>query len=161
MKLLNSIWKQVGLSNIFFLNTGFYLLNKRDIFTGYYFHTEKISNVLFSHCENNKLCDVMSDMYCMQCPRNWNKYAQKTKEYVTIGPWIWNLLHSCKYQKLCLTCEINSIFNVKPFNIIYLSPLGRGCGPSFEKNWIFFHQGCFELSLVEIGQVILEKKSKT
>ena len=42
--------------------------------------------------------------------------------------------------------------------IIYLPPLEKGLGPSFEKNLISFTQGCFVLSLVEIGQLVLEKK---
>ena len=88
----------------------------------YYFHS----------VINTSFCDVKSDMYCMQCPR-----IEKNKEYLTIGHWIWNLFQSCKYQKSRLTCEINSILNVKPFNIIYLSPLGKGCGPSFEKKLNF------------------------
>ena len=32
-----------------------------------------------------------------------------------------------------------------------------GCGPSFEQNWIPFTKGCFVLSWVKIGPVILEK----
>ena len=36
-------------------NTGFYPLNKSDIFTCCYFHTVKISKVLFPKCENNKI----------------------------------------------------------------------------------------------------------
>ena len=51
------------------LNTQFYPLNKRDIFTGYYFHTVKISKVLFSQCENNKLLLRRHIMLCMQCLR--------------------------------------------------------------------------------------------
>ena len=44
--------------------------------------------------------------------------------------------------------------------ISLLSPLGEGRGPSTEQTWIPSTQGCFVLSLVEICQVVLEKKSK-
>ena len=44
--------------------------------------------------------------------------------------------------------------------ISLLSPLGKGFGPSFEEMWIFLKLGCFVLSLVEIGPVILEKTTK-
>ena len=37
-------------------------------------------------------------------------------------------------------------------------PLERGGGPSFNQTWFPFTQGCIVPSLVEIGQVILEKK---
>ena len=30
-------------------------------------------------------------------------------------------------------------------------PFGKGLGPSFEQTWIYFIQGCFVPSLVEIG----------
>ena len=43
------------------------------------------------------------------------------------------------------------------FTILYLSPLGKVWGPSFEKTWIPFAQGCFVPSLFEIGPVVLEK----
>ena len=46
------------------------------------------------------------------------------------------------------------------FAISLLSPLGEGWGPSFEQTWICFTQGYFVPSLVEIGQVVLEKKMK-
>ena len=41
-----------------------------------------------------------------------------------------------------------------------LSNLGKGRDPSFEQTWIPFTHGCFESSLVEIGQVVLETKKK-
>ena len=44
------------------------------------------------------------------------------------------------------------------FAISWLSPLRKGLGPSFEQTWIPFTKGCFVLSLVEIGLVVLEKK---
>ena len=44
------------------------------------------------------------------------------------------------------------------FAISYLSPLGKGRGPSFEQTWIPFTQEPFVPSLVEIGSVVLEKK---
>ena len=40
---------------------------------------------------------------------------------------------------------------------VFLSPLGKERGPSFEQTWISFTQGCFVPSLVEIGLVVLEK----
>ena len=33
----------------------------------------------------------------------------------------------------------------------FLSPQGKGCGPSFEQTWILNKQGCFVPSLTEIG----------
>ena len=42
--------------------------------------------------------------------------------------------------------------------ISLLSPLGKGCGPSFEQIWIPITQACFVLSLFKIGQVVQEKK---
>ena len=46
------------------------------------------------------------------------------------------------------------------FPILRLSPLEKGRGPSFEQTWIPSTQGCFVPSLVKIGPVVLEKKSK-
>ena len=42
---------------------------------------------------------------------------------------------------------------------LFISPWKRA-GPSFEQGWIPIFQGCFVLSLVEIGPVVLEKKIK-
>ena len=44
--------------------------------------------------------------------------------------------------------------------VIIPPPLVNGRGLSFEQTWIPFTQGCFVLSLVEIGSVVLEKKMK-
>ena len=44
------------------------------------------------------------------------------------------------------------------FAISCLSPLQKGCDPSFEQIWISFIQKCFVPSLVEIGTAVLEKK---
>ena len=44
------------------------------------------------------------------------------------------------------------------FRYLLLSPLRKGCGPSFDLIWIPFTQGCFLPSLVEIDPVVLEKK---
>ena len=44
------------------------------------------------------------------------------------------------------------------FTISQLSPLWKWWVPSFEQTWIPFTQGCFVPSLVEIGQLVLEKK---
>ena len=41
------------------------------------------------------------------------------------------------------------------FCISQLSPLGKGCGPSFGQKWICLTQVCFVPSLVEIGPVFL------
>ena len=42
---------------------------------------------------------------------------------------------------------------------ISFSPLGKGCGPSFEQQpWILYTQRCFLPSFVEIGIVVLERK---
>ena len=46
------------------------------------------------------------------------------------------------------------------FTISWLSPVGKGRGPSFGQTWIIFTQGCFVPSLVENGWVVLEKKVK-
>ena len=39
----------------------------------------------------------------------------------------------------------------------YLMDVLKGIGPSFQQTWIPWLQGCFVASLVEIGQVVLEK----
>ena len=44
------------------------------------------------------------------------------------------------------------------FNISLLSSLEKGRGPSFDQIQIPFTHGCFVPSLVEIGQVVMEKK---
>ena len=46
------------------------------------------------------------------------------------------------------------------FAILLLFPLGKGYGSSFEQTWIPLTQGCSMPSLVESGQVVLEKKMK-
>ena len=43
------------------------------------------------------------------------------------------------------------------FAISKLSPLGKGCGPSFDQTWIPFTKGCFIPSLVKIHPVVLWK----
>ena len=57
---------------------------------------------------------------------------------------------------------LEKIFKKQFFNVYFLfpqlSPLRKGHGPSFEQTWIPFTQGCIVPSLVEIGQVVLEKK---
>jgi hypothetical protein len=52
-----------------------------------------------------------------------------------------------------------NIFSVF-FILLLLSPLGEGQSPSFEQTWIPSPQGWFVPSLVKIGPVVLEKKSK-
>ena len=44
--------------------------------------------------------------------------------------------------------------------IKFLSPLGKGRGPLFKQTWILITQVCFVLNLIQIGQVVLEKKMK-
>ena len=44
------------------------------------------------------------------------------------------------------------------FRYFFISPLGKGWGPSFEQTWILFTQGCNVLSLIEIGRVVLKKQ---
>ena len=46
------------------------------------------------------------------------------------------------------------------FTISQLSPLWEGLDPSFEQTWIPFTQGYFVPGLVEIGQMVREKKMK-
>ena len=46
------------------------------------------------------------------------------------------------------------------FAILLISPLVKGCNPLFEQIQIPFTQRCFVPSLVEIGPVVLEKKTK-
>ena len=41
---------------------------------------------------------------------------------------------------------------------VIISPWKKGRGPSFEQTWILITQECFVLSLIEIGQLVLEKK---
>ena len=100
-------------------NTEFYPLNKSDIFTACYFLAVKISKALFSQCENNK--QLWHVMYCLQCQRFERKPLKKC-----FWGWKWNspvswdrILHLWQYQKSCLTHKINSIFNVKPLNILF------------------------------------------
>ena len=53
-----------------------------------------------------------------------------------------------------------SLFRQCIFTISLLSLLGKGHGPSFKETLIPFTQGCFVPSLVEIGHVVLERKTK-
>ena len=77
-----------------------------------------------------------------------------------------NPLHSMMlFATLGGTAQVvlkNKILNFANVIIVIslLSPLGKGCGPSFEEIWIFLKLGCFVPSLVEIGPVILEKTTK-
>ena len=45
------------------------------------------------------------------------------------------------------------------FAFSWLSPLWRGPGPSFEQTWSSFTQGWCVPSLIEFGQLVLEKKT--
>ena len=86
-----------------------YPLNKRDIFTGSYFHILKISKVLFSHCENNMRL-WRHGIYCMHClrfERNMFKIQRKCNKQKTqwFWRWIWNLFHSWdRILKYFYTC---------------------------------------------------------
>ena len=46
-------------------------------------------------------------------------------------------------------------------SISLLSPLGKGCNPSFQQTLISITKGCFLQDLVETGKSVLEKKSFT
>ena len=65
----------------------------------------------------------------------------------------WNWSSGSWEEGFIKFCQCN--FTISP-----LSPLGEERGPAFEQTWIPSTQGCFVPSLVEIGQVILEKKLK-
>ena len=54
--------------------------------------------------------------------------------------------------------RFSKIVNIFSICCFYF-PLEKGQGPSFERNWTFFTQGCSVPSLVEIGPVVLENKS--
>ena len=62
--------------------------------------------------------------------------------------WNWHSGYGDDF-KFCLSCI---------FTIPFISPLERGCDPSFEQKWVPFTQECFVPSLVEISSVVLEKK---
>ena len=66
--------------------------------------------------------------------------------WLKLAQWFWRSKKILKFHQ-CI------------FVISWLSFLGKGQDPSFEQNWIQFTMpGCFVLSLVEIGQAVLEKK---
>ena len=95
------------------------------------FSAVKISKVLFSQCANNKrFC--RHTLYSTQRLR----YSRTNENSMFFYRWIWNSFHFWdiifrsifirashlqKYQKSCLTREINFIFNVKPLNNLCLS----------------------------------------
>ena len=116
------------LSHVQPLNARFYPINKSDFFPGCNFHSMKISNVLLSQCNNKRRHFVI----CMQCLRSERNMAINLRKCFKqkipwFWRWIWKLFHpwdSFFYNiftlvshswKSCLTSEINSIFNVKPF----------------------------------------------
>ena len=86
------------------------------------------------------------------------------------GPFIWtnfNPLHPRMFcakfgwNWLCGSGEEDFlIWSMYFFPFSWLSPLGKGRGPSFEQTWIPFIQGCSVPSLVENGPVVLKKKMK-
>ena len=55
--------------------------------------------------------------------------------------------------------EKNFEFRQYIFASLVLSPLGQGCGPSFDYTAIHISRGCYVSSLVKIGPVVLEKKT--
>ena len=84
---------------------------------------------------------------------------------------IWTNLNPLHPRMLCAkfcwnwhsrSVEEDFFFNFRQciFAISWLSPGGKGRGPSFGQTWIIFTQGCFVPSLVENGRVVLEKKVK-
>ena len=78
----------------------------------------------------------------------------------TLSPFYQRML----YAKIGLNWPISSgknffnIFRKYIFGISWLPPLEKGHGPSLEQTGILITQGCFMPSLVEIGQVVLERK---
>ena len=44
--------------------------------------------------------------------------------------------------------------------LVMINDIGKVRGPSFEETWVPITRGCFVPSLVKIGPVVLEKKSK-
>ena len=56
-------------------------------------------------------------------------------------------------KKIFKSCQCN-------FTILQLPLFGKRNGPSFEQTWIPFIQRCIVPSLIKIGPVVLEKKSK-
>ena len=67
---------------------------------------------------------------------------------------VWLKLAQCFWRRF-----LNIFFYIILLFRYYL-PLEKGRGPSFEQTWIPSTQGCFVPTLVEIGPVVLEKKSK-
>ena len=57
------------------------------------------------------------------------------------------------WSKLALKCWRKKI----EYFIFPLTPLGKGCGPSFEQTWIPITQGCFVSNFDEINSVLLEE----
>jgi hypothetical protein len=68
---------------------------------------------------------------------------------------------SCKSDLFWLSCSQRENFSMTSPNIclLWLSPLGREPGSSFGKLLILFNQGWFVPSFIEIGLLVLEKKT--
>ena len=66
-------------------------------------------------------------------------------------------LRNISWEKSFFSKAIKLIY-CRLVKILLFSPLGKGHSPSFES--IPFPQGCCVPSLIEIGPVILEKKTK-
>ena len=63
----------------------------------------------------------------------------------------WNWPSDSREEDFFLFFNVFSQFRNYP-------PFGKRRSPSFEQTWIPYTKGCFVLSLVEIGPVVLEKK---
>ena len=88
-------------------------------FTGCYFHSVKISKVLFHSVKITIYCDVMS---CIACSLRFKETCSKSKENVINRKFIGLTLNmDWFYSKSCLLPEINSTFNVKSLNILHTS----------------------------------------
>ena len=97
------------------------------------------------------------------------------RHFVIISPWkraglfIWTNLNPLHPRMLCAkfgwnwpsgSGEEDFKMSSMYFRYFVIISLGKGRGPSFEQTWIPFTQGCFVPSLIEIGPVVLEKKTK-
>ena len=87
-----------------------------------------------------------------------------------VGPLLWTNLNPLYPRMLCAKFGWNwlsgsgeeDFLNFVNLFLLFLNylPLEKGGGgPSFEQTWIPFTQGCFVPTLVEIGPVVLEKKT--
>ena len=88
-------------------------------------HCEIIKNAI-SQCENNKHLqrNVINYIQCPRFERNKNQRKCKKQKIQWFWRWIWNLFHSWDririHKKIKKNTINNSIFNVKPLNILYV-----------------------------------------